>query len=214
MTAADALRDALAYDDSSARLDAAMTAGTRPDPQYIDPLVERSAIEPDFFVRDMLTWALTRHPAELTVPRLLEELAVGTGQGVSQALHSLSKIGDSSAWPSITRDLLLSEDEEVARTAWRAAVNLVPDEERTALAATLSTQLGRGGRELQLSLSRALVELDDAASIALEFARADARPAVREHAMATELLLEDPDLGFESAVYEAKRMIALEASPE
>ena len=191
-----------------------MTAGTRPDPQYIDPLVERSAIEPDFFVRDMLTWALTRHPAELTVPRLLEELAVGTGQGVSQALHSLSKIGDSSAWPSITRDLLLSEDEEVARTAWRAAVNLVPDEERTALAATLSTQLGRGGRELQLSLSRALVELDDAASIALEFARADARPAVREHAMATELLLEDPDLGFESAVYEAKRMIALEASPE
>jgi len=191
-----------------------MTAGTRPDPQYIDPLVERSAIEPDFFVRDMLTWALTRHPAELTVPRLLEELAVGTGQGVSQALHSLSKIGDSSAWPSITRDLLLSEDEEVARTAWRAAVNLVPDEERTALAATLSTQLGRGGRELQFSLSRALVELGDAASTALEFARGDARPAVREHAIATELLLEDPDLGFESAVYEAKRMIALEASPE
>lgn len=74
MTAADALRQALADDDSSARLDAAMTAGTRPDPQYIHPLVERSAIEPDFFVRDMLTWALARHPSWLTVPRLIVEL--------------------------------------------------------------------------------------------------------------------------------------------
>jgi hypothetical protein len=191
-----------------------MAAGTRPDPEWIDPLVERCAIEPDFFVRDMLTWALTRHPAELTVPRLLQELSSGVAQGTSQALHSLSKIGDRRAWPSITRDLLVSADDDVARAAWRAAVNLVPDHERSTLAGALATQLGRGDRELQLSLSRALVELDDAAADALTAARADASPAVREHAVATGLLLEDPDAGFEFAVNEAKRMVALEAAPD
>jgi len=214
VTAAEALREALAHRDSSARLNAAMSAGIRPDPQYVDPLIDRCAVEPDFFVRDMLTWALTRHPSDLTVPRLVAEVAVGKGQGTSQALHSLSKIGDRSAWPSITRELLVSDEDEVARTAWRAAVHLVPDDEKSALAEMLCTQLGRGGRELQLSLSRALVELGGVAAPVLEIARDDKRPAVREHAIATELLLEDPDLGFESAVFEAKRMVALEASPE
>jgi HEAT repeat protein len=101
--------------DSSVRLKAVMAMGTSPDPRYVDRLIERCAVEPDFYVRDMLTWALTRHPAEITVPRLVAELRSRVAQARSQALHTLSKIGDRRAWPAITRELLTDGDDEVAR---------------------------------------------------------------------------------------------------
>ena len=54
---------ALAGGNPSTRLQAALAIGTHPDPGLVDVLIARSAIEPDFFVRDMLTWALTRLPS-------------------------------------------------------------------------------------------------------------------------------------------------------
>lgn len=203
------LRAALAASDPSERLQAALTAGTHPDPAYIEVLIEQCAIEPDFFVRDMLTWALTRHPSSITVPRLLEETRAPLGQARSQALHSLSKIGDPRGWAAVTPEMLRDPDDEVARTAWRAAVALVPDERRSELAAALVTQLGRGGRDVQLSLSRALVDLGDSATQAIADARSHANPQVRAHAIATERLAEDPDEGFDAAIFEAKRIVAL-----
>lgn len=62
-------RGALEDGRASVRLRAAMAVGTTPDPRFVDKLVERCAVEPEFFVRDMLTWALTRHPVSLTLPR-------------------------------------------------------------------------------------------------------------------------------------------------
>jgi HEAT repeat protein len=194
---------------SSVRLRAAMAVGTTPDPRFIDKLIERCAIEPEFYVRDMLTWALTRHPASMTVPELLKELRSERAQARSQALHTLSKIGDRQAWPAITRALLSDADDEVARSAWRAAVVLVPEGEEPELAAVLSTQLGRGERETQLSLSRALVALGEVIVPALRAAMTDLDLRVRAHAIATERLLRDPDAGFEFAIEEAKRVVAL-----
>ncbi|MFD0890922.1 HEAT repeat domain-containing protein, partial [Streptosporangium algeriense] len=109
----------------SVRLRAAMAIGTAPDPRFVGKLIERCAIEPEFYVRDMLTWALTRHPASVTVPALLQELHSERAQARSQALHTLSKVGDRRTWPAITRALLTDSDDEVARSAWRAAVILV-----------------------------------------------------------------------------------------
>ncbi|MFI5717153.1 HEAT repeat domain-containing protein [Nocardia sp. NPDC051750] len=203
------LLGALAARDSSTRLKAALAAGTQPAPEYIDALIERCAVEPDFFVRDMLTWALTRFPAQLTVPKLRAELRSERGQARSQALHTLSKIGDRDAWPAITRSLLCDADEEVARSAWRAAVVLVPDGEEHVLATELATQFGRGDREVRLSLSRAFVSLGEAAETVLEAAAANNDPEVRAHASATQRLLRDPDAGFDLAVDEAKRVVAL-----
>lgn len=203
--------EGLADEDPSVRLRAALGVGTTPDPRYVGKLVERCAVEPEFHVRDMLTWALTRHPAALTVPRLLGELGSGRAQARSQALHTLSKIGDRGAWPSITRELLTDADDEVARSAWRTAVVLVPEEEKPALAAVLSTQLGRGRRETQLSLSRALVALGEVIEPALRAAMTAPDPGVRTHAGATERLLRDPEAGFEFAIEEAKRVVALGA---
>ena len=203
------LLEALSAGDSSIRLKAALAAGTHPDTGLVEALVARCAIEPDFFVRDMLTWALTRLPSEVTVPRLRAELRSERAQARSQALHTLSKIGDGTAWPAITRSLLHDADAEVARSAWRAAVVLVPAGEREGLAAELATQLGRGDQNVQRSLSRALVALGDIIEPALRTGMASDDPTVRAHARATELLLRDPDAGFDHAVEEAKRFVAL-----
>jgi HEAT repeat protein len=199
----------LANNNASVRLQAALAAGTTPDPRLVDGLVERCAVEPDFFVRDMLTWALTRHAAAATVPRLLAELRSPRPQARSQALHTLSKVGDRQAWPAITRALLTDADDEVARTAWRTAVVLAPEDAAPGLAGVLATQLGRGGRETQLSLSRALIALGEVIQPALDAAATDRDPRVRRHALATQRLLRDPDAGFELAVEEAKRVLAL-----
>ncbi|MGQ4598111.1 HEAT repeat domain-containing protein [Nocardia sp. R6R-6] len=200
---------ALAAANSSTRLAAALEAGTRPEPGFVDALIERCGIEPDFFVRDMLTWALTRFPSGITVAKLRAELRSEHAQARSQALHTLSKIGDKSAWSAITRALLHDADDEVARSAWRAAVVLVPEGEKDGLAAELARQFSRGDREVQLSLSRALVALGDVVDPVLRTAMASHDPAVRAHAGATQRLLRDPDAGFDLAVDAARRVVAL-----
>ncbi|MQY06962.1 HEAT repeat domain-containing protein [Actinomadura macrotermitis] len=203
------IQQGLEHSDSSVRLRAAMAAGTAPAPGLVGTLIERCAVEPDFFVRDMLTWALTRHPAALTVPGLVAELRAERAQARSQALHTLSKIGDRRAWPAITPELLADADDEVARSAWRAAVVLVPEGGEPALAAALAAQLGRGGRATRLSLSQALIALGEAGAPVLRAAATGPDPRVRRHAIATERLACDPEAGFEAAIEEAKRLVAL-----
>ncbi|MFI5658543.1 HEAT repeat domain-containing protein [Streptomyces sp. NPDC051684] len=213
-TAASRALRGLEDTDVSVRLRAALAIGSAPDPWFVGKLVERCAVEPEFFVRDMLTWALTRHPVDLTLPAVVREVRSERAQARSQALHTLSKLGDPGAWPVITRELLTDADDEVARSAWRAAVVLAPDDEREDLAGVLATQLGRGGRETHLSLSRALVDLGDAAGPAVDAAATTAGdPAVRAHALATQRVLRDPDTGIGFAIEDAKRVVALDGAP-
>lgn len=203
--------NALRAEDPSVRLQAALTAGSMADPALLEALVERCAVEPDFFVRDMLSWALTRLSPQITLPRIRQELDSERPQARGQALHTLSKIGDKSTWAWITRDMLRDPDDEVARTAWRVAVVLVPEDEdaERELADELVRQLGRGDRSAQLSLSRALTDLGDVMEPALEKAARSPDPAVAAHARATELLRQNPETGFDAAVEEAKRVVAL-----
>ena len=205
---------ALSDTRSSIRLRAAMAIGTEPADELVGPLIERCSVEPDFYVRDMLTWALTRHPAELVVPRLLGELESPVPQARSQALHSLSKIGDQSTWSAMTADLLQDEDDEVARSAWRAAVAVVPAGSEPDLAVLLAGELGRGDVEVQRSLSRALVALGEVILPQLRLAVSSDRPEVRAHALATERLLQDPDSAFTLDVDEAIRFMALKREDE
>jgi HEAT repeat protein len=203
------LTAALAAKDSSTRLKAALAIGTDPDPALLDALMARCAVEPDFYVRDMLTWALTRLPPDLTVPRLLAEVESPVSQARSQALHTLSKIGDVRAWSAMTPELLRDPDDEVARAAWRAAVAVLPEGEEPGLAETLASQLGRGGRDVQLSLSRSLIALGEPVEPVLKRAKESGDPVVAAHAKATERLLADPDAAFELDIKEAKRVYAL-----
>lgn len=204
---------ALASPDASARLQAALAAGAGPAPEQVEVLVQRCAVEPDFYVRDMLTWALTRHDTRATVARLVVELRSQDAQARSQALHTLSKIGDPSAWAAITPELLQDEDDEVARTAWRTAVALVPVDGAVGLAETLAGQLGRGNREMQRSLSRALIALGGPGSAVVDRASRHPDEGVRAHAGATTWLAQHPEEGFDAAVAEARRVVVLLGAP-
>ncbi|MGO1263228.1 MAG: HEAT repeat domain-containing protein [Brevibacterium aurantiacum] len=210
----DRLIEALGASNPQQRLQAAMAVGTRAEARDLDVLIARCRVEPDFFVRDMLTWALTRLPAEDAVPRLIAELDSPLPQAISQSLHTLSKIGDVRAWPAmdptrIGTALIAHSDAEVARSAWRAAVAVVPGDSREELASSLVTQLGRGDVEMQKSLSRALVALgEDLVSVVDERLHAE-DDTVRAHAMATRDMFDDPDAGFAHALDAAKRVVAL-----
>ncbi|WP_144756356.1 HEAT repeat domain-containing protein [Curtobacterium pusillum] len=203
------LTDALADPRSSVRLRAVMDAGTHPDPADLDVLVEQCAVEPDFFVRDMLTWALIRQPADEVVRRVLPELERPVSQARSQALHTLSKIGDPSVWPSV-RPLLRDPDVEVLRAAWRTAAAIVPEAESGALARTLAAHLGQGDRETRLSLSRAIVALgEDTVRPVLDDAGSSSDAEVRAHVAEIDRLLHDPDAASALAVERARREVAL-----
>lgn len=196
------LAEALESGDPSARLQAAMDAGTRPDPSFVPVLVDRCGIEPDFNVREMLTWALVRNSSDETLRLVVEQLASPVPQARSQALHTLSKIGDPRAWPATTDALLFDADEIVARTAWRTAVILAPEEAKPALAATLVPLLGRGERDARFSLSRALAGLTPHSDELLRAVTGDLD--ARVHALATLRLIDDPEESFETAMYEAR----------
>lgn len=203
------LETAFADPNPSARLRAAMSAGLNPSLSDLDTLVGRCAVEPDFQVREMLTWALLRLPKDVVVPRLVTELARREAQARSQALHTLSKIRDATAWPAVAVRLD-DDDQDVVRTSWYAAVALVPEDERSWLARKLAESLGRGERETQLSLSRALVQLgNEVIAPILAEASQHRDAAVRQHAAATERLLHDPGLGFSASLDRARREVAL-----
>lgn len=204
---ADQLRALLDDDRVPTRLSAALAAGTHAAPEFVDVLIERCRIEPDFFVRDTLTWALPMHPVELVVPRLARELWRAENQARSQALHTLSKIGDPATWALITLDMIHDPDDQVARTAWRAAAVLVPEHEKASLAGELAREFGRGDLHLQRSLSRSLAALGTQIAPVLDKAEADADAAVRAHALVTKKLLADPDLDFEVAVEVARSVV-------
>ncbi len=76
------LRAALEREDASLRLRAAMGCRDPPERRVQSTCSSpRCAVEPDFFVRDMLTWALTRHPASLVVDAILPRAGVAVPAG-------------------------------------------------------------------------------------------------------------------------------------
>ena len=155
------LKTHLESSDQSVRLKAALAAGTFPKPEYIDVLVEQCAHETDFFVRDTLTWALMRNDVPKVIERLKPELDSENAQAKSQALHTLSKIGDHKYYSLITPEHHFDSNDKVATTAWRSASVLVPEGEKANLIRILLTQLGRGNSDVQFDLTRFLCALGD-----------------------------------------------------
>ena len=186
------LAHALKSTDQSVRLKVALMAGTYPSSDFIETLVLRCEIEPDFFVRDMLTWALIRNDVPVVIERLTLELLSPIPQARSQALHTLTKIGDVSTYPLVSGNLLFDADDKVAMTAWRAASVLVPQDQIPKLIPALITQLGRGSFEIQFALSRAFCVLGDAIIEPLKPLARSKKPEIQEHVAFTLRLLKNP----------------------
>jgi hypothetical protein len=155
------LQTLLASPDQSVRLKAALAAGTYPEVEFIEVLISQCAIESDFFVRDTLSWALMRNDVAKVVERLETELHSTNPQAKSQAIHTLSKIGDKANFSLITDEMLFDSDDFIASTAWRVASVLVPDDQKEILVKKLITQLGRGDSDIQFGLTRFLCALGE-----------------------------------------------------
>ncbi len=179
------LKALLESPDKSVRLQAALAAGTYPEDAYIEVLVTQCAHESDFFVRDTLSWALMRHDIGKVVERLKSELNSDNPQAKSQALHTLSKIGDKQFYTLITNEHHFDPLDKVAVTAWRAASVLVPENERFALTRVLISQLGRGDSDLQFDLTRFLCALGDVIIQPLQQLSSSEDENVRLHAAFT-----------------------------
>lgn len=176
------LQALLASPDQSVRLKAALAAGTYPEFEYIDILVSQCAHEPDFFVRDTLSWALMRNDIPAVVERLKIELNSKNPLARSQAIHTLSKIGNKDNFPLITDEHLFDIDDAVATTAWRAASVLVPESEKPLLVAKLITQLGRGDSDIQFALTRFLCAIGEEIVIPLKQAAQSLDETIRTQA--------------------------------
>ena len=179
------------------RLQAALAAGTYPEEEYIEVLVTQCAHETDFFVRDTLSWALMRHDIGKVIDRLKSELNSDNSQAKSQALHTLSKIGDKQFYPLITNEHHFNSMDKVAVTAWRAASVLVPDSEKSALTKILVSQLGRGDSDMQFDLTRFICALGDVIIEPLKRASESDKEEVRLHAAFT--LLRYQEMSLESS---------------
>lgn len=188
------LKSLLESPDKSVRLKAALAAGTYPENEYIEILINQCAYESDFFVRDTLSWALMRHEIGQVIDRLKSELNSENTQAKSQALHTLSKIGDKQFYSLITNKHHFDSHEIVAVTAWRAASVLVPDSEKSALTEVLVTQLGRGDSNLQFDLTRFLCALGEAIVEPLRQASESENEEVRLHAAFTLMRYEEMSL--------------------
>lgn len=191
------LKALLESPDKSVRLQAALAAGTYPEDAYIDVLVTQCAHESDFFVRDTLSWALMRHEIAKVVDRLKPELNSENPQAKSQAIHTLSKIGDKQFYPLITNEHHFDSLDKVAVTAWRAASVLVPDNEKSALTNVLVSQLGRGDSDLQFDLTRFICALGDVIVEPLRQASESEKEEVRLHAAFT--LMRYQEMSLESS---------------
>ena len=191
------LKSLLESPDKSVRLQAALAAGTYPEDAYIDVLVTQCAHESDFFVRDTLSWALMRHEIAKVVDRLKPELISENPQAKSQAIHTLSKIGDKQFYPLITNEHHFDSLDKVAVTAWRAASVLVPDNEKSALTKILVSQLGRGDSDLQFDLTRFICTLGDVIVEPLKQASESEKEEVRIHAAFT--LMRYQEMSLESS---------------
>jgi HEAT repeat protein len=188
------LRELLNSPNQSVRLKAALAAGTYPNPDQIEILILQCASESDFFVRDTLSWALMRHDQKSVVDHLKIELKSENPQARSQALHTLSKIGDKANYELITQDLLLDSDDFVASTAWRSASVLVPDKDKQALVEVLISQLGRGDSDTQFGLTRFLCAIGQPIVAPLTQASKSSDEVVRTHAEFTLIRFQEMEL--------------------
>ena len=192
------LRALLDSPDQSVRLKAALAAGTYPEDEFIEVLISQCAIEPDFFVRDTLSWALMRNDVSKVVKYLETELESSNNQAKSQAIHTLSKIGDKANYRLITDQMLFDSDDFMAATAWRVASVLVPDDQKPELVKKLITQLGRGDSDTQFGLTRFLCALGECIVLPLTEASKSKDETISNQAKFT--LLRFREMQLESAI--------------
>lgn len=176
----------LSHPDKNVRIRAALDLGTARQHAALPSLIGRLSWEPDFFVRENLTWAVVRMGPD-AVPPLLELLESPDPQGRLQAVHTLSKIADPASASALS-PLLNDPDDEVARKAVFALGQMGNPDALTALLAGV----GHPDAERRTTLGNALAQFGSlAVPLLLERLGHPHAPA-RTHAADILGLLGDP----------------------
>ena len=190
MATSESLEQALlaaAHEDSSVRQRAAFYLGTHGDDSIARELVSLLISEPDFYVRETLTWAVVTR-SESTYPLLIDALA-GDGPERVPVLHALSKIRRPEAVAEIL-PLASDPDEFVAAKArWALGRTATPG----AVSALLD-HLGEEGDFNRRELTRALEQAGEHAVEGLADRLVnDSEVSVRRHAAEVLIGIGDPD---------------------
>jgi HEAT repeat protein len=99
------------------RLEAALELGKLADVHALPALLDRVGTEPDFFVRENVTWALVRMGDAAVLP-LIAILERGDTTSRFHAAHTLSKLADVRAVPALLVALDASDSELVQKSVY------------------------------------------------------------------------------------------------
>lgn len=162
--------------DKDVRQQTALGLGHRPDPERAADIARALWQEPDFFVRETLTWVLiqTPGPAVEAAQRILGEADSVTRL---QALHVLSKVADPTTVDTVT-GYIDDPDPAVAEKA-RYALARIGDPR---VIPQLVDRLGDVDLATRDAMTRTLTEFGEDAVPALVIALQAPKPVVRAHA--------------------------------
>ena len=139
----------LLHPDKNVRIDAALEIGKLADSLALPVLLDRLGREPDFFVRENVTWAVVRIGDAAVLP-LIALLQQGDASSQFNAAHALSKLADARAVPA----LLLALDDASPALVQKAVY---------ALGRIGDARVGSGAREIGSSVNEALEKFGDIA---------------------------------------------------
>ncbi|MFB9991393.1 HEAT repeat domain-containing protein [Deinococcus oregonensis] len=147
----------LLHPDKNVRIQAALDLGAAQHRAALPNLIERLGREPDFFVRENLTWAIVRMGTDAVTP-LLGLLEHSDAAVRLQAVHALSKMADPESAAALGQ-AVRNPEHEVARKAIFALGQLNHSEALN----TLVAEVGHPDAERRTTLSTALVKFGQAA---------------------------------------------------
>ncbi|MDO4263316.1 MAG: HEAT repeat domain-containing protein [Deinococcus sp.] len=166
--------------DKNIRIRAALDLGAAQERSALPELVARLAQEPDFFVREHLTWAVVRMGPD-AAPLLTKLLGHPNAAARLQAVHALSKMSDPTVVAALSQ-AVHDPDSEVAR---KAIFALGQSQQVTDLA-PLMAALGHTDAEHRSTVSTALANFGhEALAPLMEVLRA---PQAERRAHAAEVL--------------------------
>jgi HEAT repeat protein len=132
--------------DRNVRANTVVELGKLGDRATATVLVEALATEPDFFIREYLTWSIVR-VADAATPLLIRMLRDARAQARHGAAHTLGKIADPRATAALTA--ALQDDDPIVVSKAAFALGAIGAVEA---APALSNLLGGENRELESTL--------------------------------------------------------------
>lgn len=148
--ATQTLIEQLQHPDRNVRSHAALTLGRQPDVDAMPALLDALSTDPDFFVREDITWALLRL-GEAAVDPLMDLLQSDSADARHHAAHTLGKIGARRAVDALIGVL----NDPHPMVMMKAAFTLGQIRDTKAIPALVAL-LGHEDREVQTSVTRAM----------------------------------------------------------